>query len=64
MLEEFLNSKICGNEETKKYIYENVPNIGDKIEKIISIKEEYDRAMSFFEMEVYNVLVEMRRENE
>lgn len=56
MSEEFLNEKICGNEETKKYIYENIPNICEKMEKIIELKQEFDSAMGFFEMEVLNVL--------
>ena len=59
MLEEFLNKTLCGDEEKIKYVYENVPNMKSKIEKIVALKIEFDERIGFLEMDVYNALMEM-----
>lgn len=56
MFDKELNKLVCGNEEVKKYIYENIPQIGEKIEEIIELKRKYDMKIDLFSYEIMCLL--------
>lgn len=56
MFDKELNKLVCGDEKVKKYIYENIPRIGEKIEEIVELKNKYDMKMDLFSYEIMCLL--------
>lgn len=51
-----LNKLICGNEETKEYVYKNVPYMGKRIEELVQLKMDYDTKMKLLMFDISCVL--------